>query len=199
MINFENIETSEPYIKFQELYNQAVEENQEEIQAISISSLNKQTNEVESRFVNLKYIINNEWIFFSNYKSVKASNFKEHDQISALFFWAKINVQIRIKATIKKTDSHFSDLHYSNRSIKKNALAVSSMQSRVIDSYEMVKDNYKKALMENKTLQNRPKYWGGYSFYPYYFEFWNGHKSRLNKRECFHLNDGAWIPFMIQP
>ena len=48
-------------------YDEALNNGQKLIEAISISSYNKEINEVESRFVNLKYIINDEFIFFSNY------------------------------------------------------------------------------------------------------------------------------------
>ena len=36
----------------------------------------------------------------------------------------------------------------------------------------------------------RPDFWGGFSFVPYYFEFWQGHKNRLNKRHVFEQKDG---------
>ena len=32
-------------------------------------------NSPDSRFVNLKYVINDEWIFFSNYESPRRNNF----------------------------------------------------------------------------------------------------------------------------
>ena len=87
-----------------------------------ISSFNHITEEVQSRYVNLKYINNNEWIFFSNYESPKSIDFESHPQISALFYWQNIDVQIRMKASISKTDSNFSDLHFKNRDRKKMLL-----------------------------------------------------------------------------
>ena len=44
-----------------------------------------------------------------------------------------------MKASISKTDSNFSDLHFKNRDRKKNALAISSNQSMRIGSYQEVK------------------------------------------------------------
>ena len=44
-----------------------------------------------------------------------------------------------------------------------------------------------------------PEYWGGYSFTPYYFEFWKGHESRINKREVFDQIDGVWKQSFLQP
>ena len=189
----------EPYQKFYSLFSEAQKNNQKAIDAVSISSFNIETNEVESRYVNLKYIIDEEWIFFSNYNSKKASDFSSHDQISVLFYWDLLNVQIRIKAHIKKTDSAFSDLHYSKRNMSKNAIAVSSKQSKQIDSYDEVISNYQSALNNKDLLKKRPRYWGGYSFTPFYFEFWEGHEFRLNKRNIFHISDNEWKSFIIQP
>ena len=118
------LENLEPYSKFYSCYENAHASNQKSIEAINICSYSNELNEVSSRFVNLKYIIKNEWIFFSNYKSSKANDFFSHPQISAVFFWDSINTQIRIKGKIKKTDKIFSDNHFSLRSREKNILAI---------------------------------------------------------------------------
>ena len=55
------------------------------------------------------------------------------------------------------------------------------MQSEVISSYEAVLKNYDETFKKSD-LTLCPEYWGGFSFIPYYFEFWEGHESRLNKR-----------------
>jgi len=44
-----------------------------------------------------------------------------------------------------------------------------------------------------------PEYWGGFSFIPYYFEFWVGHESRINKREVFDKTEGIWKHSFLQP
>ena len=81
--------------------------NKRGIEAISVSSYNQKMSEVEARYVNLKYIDDNEWIFFSNYNSPKAQQFKSHNQVSVLIFWPSINTQIRMKASISKTSINF--------------------------------------------------------------------------------------------
>lgn len=198
MIEILDIPKNEPYSVFENHYKNALALGQKSIEAIAISSFSEDSNEVESRFVNLKYILNDEWIFFSNYESIKAENFKSHDQISALFYWNKTDVQIRLKAKINKTSEIFSDKHFKQRSNKKNALAISSSQSKKIESYENVKEKYDDQL-SNKSNIKRPSYWGGYSFYPYYFEFWEGDKSRVNKRTIYQQLDIGWKKFFLQP
>ncbi len=199
MIKFINISSDKPYEEFHEIYHEALDNNQNLIHAVNISSFDVDTNEVESRMVNLKYINNNEWTFFSNYKSPKASHFAKHDQISAIFYWDSIDAQIRIKAKIKKSQSAFSDMHFKSRPDEKNALSISSMQSKKINSYEDIEKNYKKVLKDKKLLNHRPKYWGGFSFEPYYFEFWRGHKNRINKRRIYSKNKDSWDFYFLQP
>lgn len=199
MIDIKKIDSSEPYLLFIDFYNKALEAQQKVVEAIAISSYNKISNEVESRHVNLKYIAGEEWVFFTNYNSPKAKQFKMHDQITALFFWNSINIQIRIKAKINKSNKALSDEHYFARSDEKNALAHSSNQSSIIESYEKVVANYEKTLNEKSILKFRPNYWGGFSFKPYYFEFWEGNTYRLNKRETYTKTKNCWKKNFLQP
>jgi len=198
MIQFNNLNLEIPYQLLKKKYDEALNADQKGIEAISISSFNKNINEVDSRYVNLKFINNDEFIFFSNYESPKAAAFNSHNQIAALIYWSSINVQIRMKAKIKKTSKEFNQKYFFDRSEEKNALAISSNQSKEIDSYNQVKENYNKSL-KNDNLRKCPEYWGGYSFTPYYFEFWEGHESRINKREIFEKIDGVWKQSIIQP
>jgi pyridoxamine 5'-phosphate oxidase len=198
MIELINLNQEIPYQLFKEKYDKALSARQNGIEAIAISSFNKGVCEVDSRYVNLKFITNDEFIFFSNYDSPKAFAFNSFNQIAALVYWSSINVQIRMKAKVKKTSNDFNQNYFFARSEEKNALAISSNQSKPIDSYNQVKENYNKSL-KNDDLKKCPEFWGGYSFTPYYFEFWEGHESRLNKREVYEKNDDSWKHLILQP
>ena len=198
MIEFNNISNETPYRIFKEKYEDSLKANQKIIEAICISSFSFQENEVNARFVNLKFVKDKEFIFFSNYESPKSRDFISHDQVTALIYWNATNVQIRMKAKIKKTSKEFNMEYFANRDIRKNALAISSKQSNKIASYEDVSVNHEKSLQKDN-LEQCPEYWGGYSFIPYYFEFWEGHKSRLNKREVYEYQNNKWIHNYLQP
>ncbi len=199
MFKIKNINNSPPYNKFEKYYQLAIKNKQAAIDAMVISSFNNKDNEVESRFVNLKYIINDKWVFFSNYNSKKAQNFCSHNQISALIYWNSIDLQIRMKAHIKKSDSFFSDQHFKKRSNKKNALAISSDQSQKIHSYDEVIKNFENIYHSYDKETKRPDYWGGYNYTPYYFEFWKGNENRINKRDVYELINNKWQHFVLQP
>jgi|TARA_X000000368_G_scaffold142660_1_gene112374 pyridoxamine 5'-phosphate oxidase len=199
MINLDKMDVSEPYDIFRKYYEEANKKEQIIIEAISISSYDKKNSIVDSRFVNLKYVINDEWIFFSNYNSPKSIQFKSHEQISAVIFWNSINVQIRMKAKIQKTNSEFSNKHFLSRDKTKNLLAILSQQSEPVSSYDDFLRNYEKNLSSKSKITTRPEYWGGFSFSPYYFEFWEGHNSRINKRTFYELNNQEWKSGFLQP
>ena len=198
MIQFKNLNPETPYQLLKEKYDEALNAGQQGIEAISISSFNKDISEVNSRYVNLKFISNDEFIFFSNYDSPKASSFNSHSQIAALVYWSSINVQIRIKAKIKKTSNEYNQEYFFQRSEEKNALAISSNQSKIIDSFDVVQENFKKSL-KNDDLKECPKYWGGYSFKPYEIEFWEGNEFRLNKRNLYTKDNTSWNHFILEP
>ena len=198
MIEFQNDNKEMPYIRFKELYNLALEKNQTQIEAILIASYDSELKEVDARYVNLKFIDNNKFIFFSNLESPKSKQFKSHDQISAVLHWKSINAQIRMKAKISKLSSDLSNAYFKNRDVSKNALAISSMQSKKIASYKKVEENFN-SILKNENLTICPNYWGGFVFTPYYFEFWEGQEYRLNKREAYEMSKNQWDKYFMQP
>ena len=197
MIQFDNLSQEAPYLVFKDKYNKSLKANQKAIEVICISSYSSKKKEVNGRYVNLKFVNGRKFIFFSNYKSPKSQEFTQHNQITASLYWSKTDTQIRMKAYIEQTSSEFNKNYFAKRDKKKNALAISSHQSSPITSYEALQKNYELSLLETN-LTECPEYWGGYSFTPYYFEFWEGHESRLNKRETYELNNGKWIHGFLQ-
>ena len=198
MIKFENLCSDLPYFIFKEKYDEAIRLKQNNVEAVSISTFNHEKQEVDSRYVNLKFVNHNEFIFFTNYNSPKAKAIATHNQISALIYWDSMNCQIRLKANINKTKDSFNKKYFKTRDIKKNAIAICSHQSLKISHYDEVIEEYYK-IKETANLKICPEYWGGFSFKPYYFEFWHGHHSRINKREVYEYKNDKWNNYYIQP
>lgn len=196
-IKFKEIK-DEPIKKIYDYYIEAINAGQDSVEAISVSSYNADLQEVNSRFVNLKQVIDNKFIFFSNYESIKGHELMKHPQAALNIYWNKINLQIRMKGYISFTDAKFNQEYFSKRSLEKNALAISSKQSKVISSYEDVKKNYE-IVYKTYNLSKCPDYWGGYSFVPYCIELWKGHRSRLNHRNMYHYEDGVWLSSILEP
>ena len=175
MIKFLDKDYQKPFSDFKDLYEKALKKNQAFIEAAAVSSIDSVNKYPDSRFVNIKFVKGNELIFFTNYDSPKARQFKINPNVSILFFWPSISAQIRMRGRISKTDKEFSDTYFKNRDVAKNSLSISSNQSQIIDSYESVIKKYEVTL-QNANLYIRPNYWGGFSFKPNYVELWQGKK-----------------------
>jgi len=197
MIEINNLIKSEPISLFEKLYKKAHNKNQLAIQAACLST-NSSKNRIRSRFINIKYIKDNNFIFFTNYESDKANEIDLNPNVALNFYWNSIDVQVRIEGNITKTSESFSDEHWKKRTKAKNALALSSNQSKKIKSYDLVIKSHSDALKQENIL-NRPYYWGGYELKANYYEFWEGHVSRINKRKVYKIKDNEWQNYILQP
>lgn len=198
MIIFKDLSKDKPFEIFRQKYEESIAANQKNVEAICVASYSNKKKEVNARYVNLKYVDKTDFIFFSNYNSPKSKEFNSHNQVMGVFYWNSINVQIRIKAKIKKTPINFNKSHFRSRDKQKNAIAISSYQSNAITSFNNVVLNFKETL-ELDDLHECPEYWGGFAMEPYYFEFWEGHQSRLNKRDEYQFDGKNWIHQVLQP
>ena len=199
MIIFENILSIEPFSFFEDLYKNATHASQQHIEAAVVSTISEE-NKPSSRIVNIKYLIKDTFIFFSNYESNKAKDISYNPKASVLFFWDKIETQIRIEGKIGMTDSNFSDKHFNKRLYDKNITAIISKQSSENKGYEDLVKRYEDAYNEYKELVlERPKNWGGYKFIPDSFEFWFGNKSRINERIKYIKKLDGWEKQDLDP
>ena len=197
MIEINITDSESPFHEFIKLYKNAELSNQKNIEAACLATVSDQM-KPRTRYVNIKYINDNEIIFFSNYTSAKAIEINSNKNIALTFFWSSANIQIRIEGKINKLSGTRSDQHWKIRSKYKNALAISSDQSSLSGSYQEVIDNYNNSLNLDD-LSVRPNYWGGYVIQPSYFEFWQGHESRINQRTIFKRNKTLWNKYYLQP
>ncbi len=198
MIIFTNIIEDSPISLLKKYYDDATSAGQKDINAVCISSYDKENCNVEARFVNLKYVDNYDFIFYTNYNSPKSKQFELHNQISATLFWNNIRLQIRIKAHVHKQSKEMNNKYFLQRSDDKNALAISSNQSEIIDSYQSVIKKYENTL-NTGNLSKCPDHWGGYIFVPFEIEFWKGHDHRLNKRSLYRRHGNEWNHFFLEP
>ena len=78
--------------------------------------------------------------------------------------------------------------------------AHASEQSRKIASRTELEErlsNFEKQF--DKQEITRPPHWGGYVFYPAYYEFWQGRPHRLHDRICYEKSGINWTKFRIAP
>lgn len=145
-----------------------------------------------SRIVLLKDFSNESFTFFTNYNSRKSNNIAENPKASLLFFWDKMERQIRIEGSIIKTSKEQSENYFNSRPKESKLGAWASNQSHPTTKEEL-ELNYNSLVneFENKEVPY-PDFWGGYSLIPNYFEFWQGRPSRMHDRITYTLTQNFW-------
>jgi pyridoxamine 5'-phosphate oxidase len=143
-----------------------------------------------SRVVLLKAFDESGFIFYTNYHSRKGKEISENNTACLLFFWDKLERQVRIEGIIEKIEVELSEKYFSSRPFESKLSAIVSEQSEEVPSREYLED--KLLALQKSGEAIRPEHWGGYILKADYFEFWQGRASRLHDRIVFELENGAW-------
>ena len=77
MIEFRTPSKQKPHILFREAYNKAMSANQNSVEAIVISSYSKELDMPDSRYVNLKIVDKENYIFFQIMNHKNLPNFNQ--------------------------------------------------------------------------------------------------------------------------
>lgn len=167
--------------------------------AMVLSTLDPDGNP-DSRVVLLKELTSEGLIFFTNYKSKKGQQISINHHVSVVFFWPETERQIRIKGKAEKIPEEDSEIYFHSRPIESQLGAWTSPQSQVINSRQIMEDNYVR--FQDYFQQNemkKPPQWGGLLIRPEYFEFWQGRPNRLHDRLEFCISDQGWVIHRLAP
>lgn len=189
-----------PFVQFEEWYGEAFRFLGEDASAMALStSANSLPN---SRIVYLRGNDKKGFWFFTNYKGQKAKELGKNANAALLFFWPRLDRQVRIRGKVEKLSSKNSDNYFAGRPRGSQIGAWASPQSEVIRGRNVLEsrvDEFTKAFEGNHPIP-RPPHWGGYRLVPVSFEFWQGRESRLHDRIAFSKQkNGKWKMERLSP
>ncbi len=194
--NEENVKN--PFELFEAWMENAVAQNQTEANAMTLATLDC-NQRISARIVYLKEMVNNSFVFYTNYSSKKGKDIALNQTGSILFFWPDLQQQIRIEGKIQKVDAKTSDDYFASRPKASQIGAWASHQSDILQNKEELNKRIEELQTRFPDQVPRPENWGGYALIPDYFEFWQGRPSRLHDRFSFEKEENAWIINRLNP
>ena len=133
------------------------------------------------------------FVFYTNFDSQKSAEITENPCASFVFFWSKLQRQVRIEGVITRASRRLSEAYFATRPRESQIGAWASAQSRAIGSRRELEKQI--AEMEKRFAGKEvpcPEFWGGFVLKPDLFEFWQGGKSRLHDRLRYTRKKSAW-------
>lgn len=189
---------SDPLVEFKGWFEQALDAEVLEANAMVLGTVNAE-NRPSSRVVLLKEITADGIVFFTNYASRKGQDIATNPFVSAVFFWAELERQVRVEGSVRKISESDSDAYFYSRPRISQAGAVVSNQSQVIADRQTL-DVQMETLLSDDTIKiERPKHWGGYEIVVDRVEFWQGRPGRVHDRACYEKINGAWVKSRLSP
>ena len=154
---------------------------------------------IRQRFVLLKGVSENGFVFFTNYNSDKAAALAQNDRSSMLFPWNELDRQVSVSGKVEKIAESESDAYFAARPRASQIAAWTSQQSQPIASRGALEAQYQATLERfDGSDVPRPPHWGGFRLVPERIEFWQGGEDRLHDRFVYQYTNG-WNRSRLQP
>jgi pyridoxamine 5'-phosphate oxidase len=189
-----------PIIQFKIWLNEAIKAEVHEPTGMCFASVDS-NGQPSTRMLLLKDIIEEKFIFYTNYRSQKSKELADNPKCAMNFFWPELERQVNISGFARKVDPAISDDYFRTRPYKSQVGAWVSPQSEPIPSRNFIKLEFAKyaARFMGREVP-RPPHWGGYGLEPFMISFWQGRPNRLHDRVKYTLiEDGIWEKKRIAP
>lgn len=153
-----------------------------------------------ARVVLFKGIDRRGFTFYTNYESRKGKELSVNKHAALLFYWQKLERQVRIEGTVEKLSQEESYEYFSSRPRDSRIGAWASRQSEVIENRSILEAQFKKYKQNFRNADvPLPDFWGGYRLLPRSIEFWQSRPNRLHDRIAYVAENSSWKIVRLSP
>ena len=195
----------DPFVQFKAWIGDALAADMREPNAMTLATVDADGNP-SARIVLLRGWDERGFVFFTNYVSAKGRDLEKHAVAALVFFWDKLERQVRITGRVEKLAPDESDAYFALRPRGSRLSAWASPQSQTVPDRATLDERMAEAARRFEGIDvPRPPHWGGYRVKPARFEFWQGRPNRVHDRLVFvaavdaHSGAGDWTRARLGP
>ena len=189
-----------PIEKFNDLWQQALLDSPlQQKSAVCVSTINAE-GFPESRFVDLKQVDEQGFVFCTYYDSNKGQEISRNPKVSLSVWWDHIGQQVRVVGLAEQISEQAAIQFWQTRSRSAQLTTLSCEQSQPLSSESALVEQFDKTqqTFEGKEV-TKPQNWGGYRIRPVSIEFLAFAESRLHIRTRFTKKNDVWTKMLLQP
>jgi pyridoxamine 5'-phosphate oxidase len=183
---------ADPFAQFSHWFDHALAHDFIEPTAMALATADNQ-GQPSLRMVLLKGHDARGFVFYTNYDSHKGKDLAVNPHAALLWWWDKLQRQIRIEGIVEQLNRSESEAYFHSRPRGAQLSALASPQSRVVADRSFLE---KKVAALDTQYANQviplPEAWGGYRVIPETFEFWQGRRDRLHDRLRYQKDGSRW-------
>lgn len=189
---------ADPFVQFRRWVEDALAGNLVEPNAMTLATVDA-GGQPSARIVLLRAWDERGFVFFTNYASRKGDDLARNARAALLFYWDKLERQVRIEGPAARLAPAESDAYFARRPRGHQLSAWASAQSRTIADRAALETAMASADRRYPDAVPRPDYWGGYRVAPQRFEFWQGRPDRVHDRLVYERGVDGWRRERLAP
>lgn len=189
----------DPIKQFQAWFNDAIAAQLPLPEAMTLATATPD-GKPSARMVLLKQVDDDGFVFFTNYNSAKAEQLDANPHAALVFYWARLDRQVRVEGNVVKTSAQESRDYFKTRPRESQIGAWASAQSEVVSGREALEQRAQEleALYCDREV-DCPEHWGGYRLKPERIEFWKSRIGRLHDRILYVRGADGWSISRLAP